>query len=492
MENQKPKPTPPPPNYLPGLLDRNIDVRSLHPATFAQFYIIKRSDGTSTFKNVSPFKIQKFIESDIGSTKSVSRLRDGSLLVQVGSVEMSKKICALQVLGTFPVRVEVHKTLNTCKGVVYSPDLMDIEEDEILKELAKQHVIEVKSIMSRFDGVLKRSPLHILTFNITTLPEHIFVGFIRVSVRPHIPNPLRCLRCQKFGHIQTNCEKPFVCPNCGKCEAHVDKPCDQEIKCINCSGSHPAWSRQCPAWKREKKIMEIKTKDKLSFSEARKQYNTLVPPIQRTYSSVAATTPEGGPSKADMQQLLQTMTLLLAGQQETKKTLDEQAKRIEEQSEKIDKQTEQIKLLREENNTLKQKNKKLEKELSGLQPKSQKTQKMDAVLSAPKPPLDRQVTITSQNCGDVVDCGSPAAVETKQFQELNQPSGSRDAHEVLSEGDAKIVAVSRNHKKQRVGSSGKPKKQQAYSSGDEMDVDDGHKTGGKSKHKRSDFLKDQR
>jgi regulator of replication initiation timing/Zn finger protein HypA/HybF involved in hydrogenase expression len=297
---------------------------------------------------------------------------------------------------------------------------MEIDETEILTELKEQHVSEVKNIMTRVNGELKRSPLHVLTFDIAALPEYIFVGFIRVPVRLHVPNPLRCLTCQKFGHVQTICQKPFVCPNCGKSDAHVDKPCDQEASCLNCGGSHPVWSRQCPAWKREKKILEIKAKEKLSFVEARKRYNLLTPSFTKSFASVAATpvakpVPEEGPSQSDMQKLMQTMTLLLAGQQETKTKLDEQAKRIEEQSKKIDEQTEQIKLLRKENEILKLKNENLEVELSGLRTKGQKTKKGDADLSASKTPLGSQESLASQTEGDRMEtCDSGHAVTEKE------------------------------------------------------------------------------
>ena len=42
--------------------------------------------------------------------------------------------------------------------------------------------------------------------------------------------------------------------------------------CVNCSGEHPANSKQCPAWEKEKKILKIKCEQNISFPEARKQY----------------------------------------------------------------------------------------------------------------------------------------------------------------------------------------------------------------------------
>ena len=49
--------------------------------------------------------------------------------------------------------------------------------------------------------------------------------------------------------------------------------CDKPAKCINCSGDHPANSKQCPQWEKEKKILLIKCENIL-FLNTRKQFYT--------------------------------------------------------------------------------------------------------------------------------------------------------------------------------------------------------------------------
>ncbi|KAM7307331.1 hypothetical protein ISCGN_010967 [Ixodes scapularis] len=46
-------------------------------------------------------------------------------------------------------------------------------------------------------------------------------------------------------------------------------------KCINCTGAHPAYSRSCPKFKEEKEILTLKTKENLSYHEARKRFSFL-------------------------------------------------------------------------------------------------------------------------------------------------------------------------------------------------------------------------
>jgi cell division protein FtsB len=358
---------------IPSLFDNQIDVNNIQssnpafPNTYNTFFVISAIKTERNFRNISVFKLNKFINTDIGVPKSISFLRDGSLLVEAFTKEQALKIASLKILGTFHVEVAPHKTLNTCKGVVYSHDLKMIEEKEIVEELASQKVTEVKRIMTRRDGALTPSPLHILTFNATVLPEFVFVGFIRIKVDLHVPNPMRCLNCQRYGHTQHTCGKEATCGRCGGAGAHRDAPCDLEPRCVNCSGSHPSWSRDCQTWKREKKIIEIKTQEKIPYPEARRKYSLLSPTQNLVKSFAQATKPqekEASATPSELKRMMDMMAQILEGQDKTKKQLNEQTKRIEEQ-------TEQIKKLREENEELKNKNNKMEKELVKLRRKQE-------------------------------------------------------------------------------------------------------------------------
>ena len=88
---------------------------------------------------------------------------------------------------------------------------------------------------------------------------------------PYIPNPLRCYNCQKFGHHESKCLKPPVCKKCGGSGSdHVEHTCTNPINCINCQGNHPADSRDCVVWKREREINQVKYSNNIPFPEARK------------------------------------------------------------------------------------------------------------------------------------------------------------------------------------------------------------------------------
>ncbi|GBL94242.1 hypothetical protein AVEN_16772-1 [Araneus ventricosus] len=56
---------------------------------------------------------------------------------------------------------------------------------------------------------------------------------ICVSVRPYISNPLRCFKCQRFGHSQTSCRGTLTCARCAEV-GHESTVCTAKEKCVNC------------------------------------------------------------------------------------------------------------------------------------------------------------------------------------------------------------------------------------------------------------------
>ena len=124
------------------------------------------------------------------------------------------------------------------------------------------------------DGVKKPTNTLVFTFNTPVLPSVVKIGLMQVKadVRVYIPNPLCCYQCQVFGHHENRCGRQAICVNCNMPEHCPVGQCQIPAKCVNCSGEHPANSKQCPAWEKEKKILKIKCEQNISLPEARKQY----------------------------------------------------------------------------------------------------------------------------------------------------------------------------------------------------------------------------
>ncbi|GBN97626.1 hypothetical protein AVEN_98288-1 [Araneus ventricosus] len=160
--------------------------------------------------------LEKAISGSLGEIQSIRKLRSGDLLVEVKSRKQSQQILKLKTLGTIPVSLTAHTSLNTCKGVITCGELLNKTVEKITEELNSGGVIHVRRISIRRDGQLLPTKHLILTFHKPKLPESIRAGYIKLAVRPYIPNPLRCFQCQRFGHAKCACRGTITCARCAE------------------------------------------------------------------------------------------------------------------------------------------------------------------------------------------------------------------------------------------------------------------------------------
>ncbi|GFT78975.1 putative RNA-directed DNA polymerase from transposon X-element [Trichonephila clavipes] len=256
----------------------NLNIEQISSNT--RFLIISLpSNGMSS---ISPFVIQKALIGIGGAPKSVKRLRSGDLLIETLSAVQTKSFLQAKTFLISPVNIYPHKTLNSCRGIISESDLLTTTDAEILDGFSGQGVIQDRRITIKRDTLIIPTKHIILTFNSPKLPTTIKAGYLNCRIRPYIPNPLRCFKCQRFGHSQTSCRGQQTCSRCASA-GHSSTDCILEPKCINCSQPHPSDSKICPKWKIEKQIQEIKTKN-ISYPEARK---LIVPQLSQTYAQAA-------------------------------------------------------------------------------------------------------------------------------------------------------------------------------------------------------------
>ena len=254
-------------------------------STWPRFLLVKSLDPQSPVSKLSPFAIAKAIQGLAGEPKQVQKLRSGDLLVEVVKKAHSDNLLRSSSFAGVPVKVEAHTSLNTSKGIIKSKELVDCTEEELLSNLSAQGVKEVKRFTFRREGTVRPSYSILLTFSTPTLPEYITAAYLRVKVEPFIPSPLRCFRCQAFGHHRDRCNHSV---RCGRCAAeHEGDNCQATPHCVNCGGSHPSFSRDCPQWQHEREIQRVRVTQRVSFPEARRLVNARAgTPSGRTYSSV--------------------------------------------------------------------------------------------------------------------------------------------------------------------------------------------------------------
>ena len=256
----------------------------------SRFLVISSKEEDRQMSNISPFVIEKVLHGMVGVPKSIKKLRSGDLLVEYEKKKQIDTLLRLEKFHDLKVKVSLHASLNTCKGVVRCPDLKGVSEQEILEEMREQGVINVRRIKIRRDGSLKDTNTFVFTFNTSILPKQLKVAFLRVSVDPYIPNPLRCYQCQVFGHHENKCKREEICANCGQPKHSADETdCKRPPKCINCKEDHPANSRECQAWHTEKEILKIKYTRNISFPEARKIVDSYTAAPGKSYASITKT-----------------------------------------------------------------------------------------------------------------------------------------------------------------------------------------------------------
>ncbi|GBN17206.1 hypothetical protein AVEN_87587-1 [Araneus ventricosus] len=109
---------------------------------------------------------------------------------------------------------------------------------------------------------------------------------MRLSVRACIPYPLRCFKCQRFGHSKTSCRGTLTYARCAGV-GHESTDCTRTEKCVYCKEENTSFSRNCSVWKQEKEIISTKIKKQISYQETRKLVKSETPTPGNSYVSVA-------------------------------------------------------------------------------------------------------------------------------------------------------------------------------------------------------------
>ena len=85
-------------------------------------------------------------------------------------------------------------------------------------------------------------------------------------MRPYEKAPLRCFRCQEYGHVAAVCRGEKRCGRCG--EGECGKECEKQVKCLHCEGKHYAGSAQSPNRIREVKVSKVREEKGVTYAEA--------------------------------------------------------------------------------------------------------------------------------------------------------------------------------------------------------------------------------
>ena len=259
----------------PDSPDENITT-FFKPDNFAKFIVVK-SKTEKPITSLSPFVIEKQVESVIGTPKHVKKLKNQFLLIETSRKSQTENLLKMKTFFNLPVTVSEHNTLNSSKGIIRDRSLKGETEENILEYLKPQGVTTVKRLKIRKGEQPIETNTFLLTFNMVTLPKSLRIFYRMIPVEIYIPNPLRCFNCQKYNHHEDNCPQDIgaVCENCGMGDDdHITSRCKNPTKCVNCGKDHPSRSNKCEIWIQEKEIMRIKVTNKTTYLEAKRYLNT--------------------------------------------------------------------------------------------------------------------------------------------------------------------------------------------------------------------------
>ena len=147
-------------------------------------------------------------------------------------------------------------------------------------------ITDIHRIVVKRNNVEIKTNTLILTFNTPQIPDYLKNCYLNIPVTQYVPNPIRCYKYQRFGHVTGRCKHSETCARCSE-TGHKDDTCTKEYKCINCGEKHASYNKKCSHYKREFDIQHIRVSKNVYFFEARTIYKT--PHGQRVMNYVGAT-----------------------------------------------------------------------------------------------------------------------------------------------------------------------------------------------------------
>ena len=244
-----------------------------HVDSWPRVLIMSPSGEGNVLSTMSPFAIQKGVTGIAGDGVAIKRSQNRIITLTCGKKSQSDNLLKCVSLGGIaPVTVSPHRSLNTCKGGIRNWELANCDPEEVKRNIP--NIVDIYRIVSKRDGKEIKTNTLILTFNLPKIPSSLKICYLNVPVTEYVPNPMRCYKCQTYGHTSNKCKKSEICARCSE-TGHYDKTCNKAFKCINCKENHAAYSKKCPIYKKEYDIQNIRVKKNVSFFEARKQYNQI-------------------------------------------------------------------------------------------------------------------------------------------------------------------------------------------------------------------------
>ena len=266
---------------------------------FPRFLVVESTDPQKKLRDFNDNIMDLTIRGVTSASMSIKWMGP-ALLVEVSHKAYALNLLKMKQIDEFPVKVSPHRSLNSRKGVAKSGRAATGMSNEEVRDALNSSprnrdmpfVAEACRVSVNRNTGKQPTGTFFLTFQATTLPKKIWLGFEQFDVHLYVATPCRCFRCQKFGPNSKICRaREEVCQTCATL-GHSEDACpnSDNPKCLNCKGSHSASSRDCPRFVTEKAALQIQAESNCSFVDARKQVEQT--PATTSTEPAHASTPE--------------------------------------------------------------------------------------------------------------------------------------------------------------------------------------------------------
>jgi hypothetical protein len=249
--------------------------------TKMMLYIKGSTENMATFAKKKPVAVKKAIEEELGSLDEVKITGEFIRIICKNQQQKSKGMQLKAVLDKsvsvsepFVMTKENNKQENSnnykqneSKGIIFGVPT-DITDKEIKEEI---NATWIKRLLKREGENLSPTETVIFGLDSDSLPSHVYIGCVSKRVNTYIARPMRCGKCQIFGHRTHQCYAKEKCARCSGSHKYIDCPNINAPKCVNCKGEHSAGDHECPKYKEVQETLKIVATEKMSYANALKQ-----------------------------------------------------------------------------------------------------------------------------------------------------------------------------------------------------------------------------
>ena len=218
----------------------------------------KAKDAINTVWVISPDP-----KPEMPKIKAATLLRNGGLLIELDTAEAADWLCdeanRKKILDNIGSGASIKN--RTYQVIVqFIPIQFNPENDDSLRHIESTNGLQpgtimkaewIKPIKDRREGQRVATARFYFknakTAN-TILSTNAYIYNKKVIPKKPRKEPIRCLKCQRFGHERRHCmANGATCARCAR--QHETEECitpHRDFKCTNCEGRHPSYDRECP------------------------------------------------------------------------------------------------------------------------------------------------------------------------------------------------------------------------------------------------------